>query len=156
MKKIQLTQGQVAIVDDEDYKTLNKYKWRASRDGNTFYAHRFTLGKHSNRKLLIMHRIIMNVPCGMVVDHIDMNGLNNQRKNLRICTNQQNRMHQGKQKNNTSGFKGVSWNKKNKKWKADIHVNGERVYLGYFDSIEDAYRVYCEACKELHGEFAHL
>lgn len=148
MKRIKLTQGKFALVDDADYEMLNKWKWCAIKSGKNFYAQRY----HS----IIMHREILQTPKGLETDHIDGNGLNNQRSNLRIATHSQNGKNRGKCNNNTSGFKGVSWNKKNKRWQANIKINGKRKYLGEFTSKELAHIAYCEACTKYHGEFANL
>lgn len=155
--EIKLTQGKVALVDKEDFEELNKYKWCANRTGNTFYALRNSLNDVNKKKHKIyMHRLIMNPSKDMFIDHIDNDGLNNTRKNLRICTKSENNMNSGKQKNNTSGFKGVSWNKPKKKWIAQISINGVTTHLGYFDTAEEAYKAYCEACIKHHGGFANL
>jgi hypothetical protein len=155
--EIPLTQGKVALVDREDFKELNKYKWFARKDRKTFYAQRNCPRDTEGKQHTIwihMHRAIMQPPKGMVIDHIDGNGLNNTRKNLRICTNSQNRMNTGKQKNNTSGFKGVIFSKADKKWVALIYVGGKQVYLGSYQNKEIAYKAYCDGCIKYHGEFA--
>jgi len=89
------------------------------------------------------------------VDHIDGNGLNNKKSNLRLCTNNQNLYNRAKCKNNTSGFKGVKWKKDSKKWVAAINVNNKRIYLGQYTSKIKAHEAYVAACKKYHGEFAN-
>lgn len=156
MKEIKLTKGQVALVDDADFVKLSKFKWHASKNKYTFYATRnVPLGE--KQRIIAMHRVIMNTPKGLVVDHIDGNGLNNQRNNLRVCTISQNNQNRTKKKlTTTSCFKGVSWSKTNKKWTAQIGHNGKQVYLGSFSKQELAYKAYIKACKKYHGQFAKI
>src|SRR3989304_2105986 len=86
MKEIQLSQGKVALVDDEDFEMLNRYKWSAMRGANTYYAYTHIILESGKRTSIAMHRVIMQTPVGYETDHRDRNGLNNQRFNLRICT----------------------------------------------------------------------
>jgi hypothetical protein len=151
MKEIPLTQGKVALVDDGEFEELNKYKWHVLWNGYSFYAVR-SVGK----KTISMHRQIMGTPKGMDTDHRDMNTLNNQRFNLRICTGSQNMYNSGKRKNNTSGYKGVTFNKKKRKFQAQIRVPGKRFYLGLFTTPIKAAIAYDIAAKRLHGVFAQL
>lgn len=151
-KTIPLTQGQVALVDDEDYRWLTAMgPWCAHKDGNTYYARRRNGQRTDN-----MHRVIMEQNDPKVqVDHEDRNGLNNQRHNLRVATNTQNQYNTGKQRNNTSGYKGVCWHKGAGRWQAEIQTaSGRRVYLGLFDDVLDAAAAHDAAAIELHGEFA--
>lgn len=145
MKEIPLTQGKFALVDDSDYEWLSKIKW--CFDGR--YAARGQNGKH-----ILMHREINQTPGGMDTDHINGNGLDNQRKNLRSCTHSQNRMNVARQVNNTSGYKGVTWFKRDSKWMAYIKVDGKQIHLGLFDTIEEASIAYQTAAMRLHGEFS--
>ena len=101
-----------------------------------------------------MHRLIMNTPDGMVVDHINGNGLDNQKVNLRNCTDGENKRNRNMPRGNTSGLKGVSWSKQNKKWDARISTNNKQICLGTFSNKEDAYRAYVDACQKYHGNFA--
>lgn len=158
MKEIKLTQGKVTLVDDDDYEWLSKNKWcvhKKTKGG--FYAQRGVSRKAQGKKrVVMMHRVIMDAPKGMSVDHIDGDGLNNQRSNLRICTQSENSRNRGATSINKSGFKGVSWKKTNKKWQVTIGFNAKRKYLGLFTTKEEAYKAYCDACLELHGQFARL
>lgn len=138
-----------ALVDDEDYEELSRYKWSAQKNGNTFYALRHL--KDEKQTTILMHAQIMQTPRGMHTDHIDGNGMNNQRSNLRVCTTAENQMNRGKQSNNTSGFKGVTRYKK--QWQAQINVNKKLTYLGQFLTKELAHEAYIEACNKYHGEF---
>jgi HNH endonuclease/AP2 domain len=152
MKKIKLTLGKVALVDDADFEMLNKYKWYARKRNSTFYA---TRAYQKNRTNTGMHRIIMNTPKGMDTDHCDRDGLNNQRENLRVCSRSENLMNRSKFKNNTSGYKGVSWFEPSKKWQANIQFNSKQIHLGLFNTKELAYQAYIEACQKYHKKFAH-
>jgi hypothetical protein len=150
---IPLTQGQNALVDAVDFEWLRQWNWLAfwSSDCHKFYARRVEL-----QKPLFMHRIILGLNEKQQVDHWNRNTLDNRRENLRICTPLQNAYNHGKQKNNTSGFKGVSWNNQYSHWRARIHVSGKMIFLGSFDSAIEAAIAYDEAATKYHGEFAVL
>ena len=155
MKEIPLTQGKVALVDDDMYEYLNQWKWHYFKvpGAKTGYARR--IDKHDgHNKSIRMHRVIMNTPPWFEVDHRDHNGCNNQRYNMRNCTQSQNARNRSIQKNNSSGYKGVNWDKKSKKWKAQIRIDGQKRYLGLFTSILDASCAYDEAANKHYGEFA--
>lgn len=155
-KEIQLTQGKVAIVDDDMYEYLNQWKWHVNKQGNTYYVIRNKCTLLKKRVYESMHRLIMKPDKGFVIDHLDGNGLNNQRNNLRICTVSQNSMNRNKTVKNKSGFKGVIWWERNSTWKAEIRHNKKKIYLGYYKNIIDAARAYNEAALKYHGEFANL
>lgn len=155
MKEIQLTQGKVALVDDEDYEYLNQFKWYAHKDyksPNIWYAVRseYTKGKLT---MISMHWVIMNKK---LIDHVDTDGLNNQKYNLRHCTRQQNSQNKNVYKNSTSTFKGVCWNIIKQKWQTSIGYNSKRIFLGYYISKIEAAKEYDIKAKELFGEFANL
>lgn len=156
MKQIPLTQGKFAIVDDEDYEWLNQWKWYARKHRNTFYAIRNTNQQSSERKHVRMHRLILGLRKGdgKTSDHKNGNGLDNRRKNLRICTKSQNSQNRLPLKNTSSKFKGVYWDKKGKIWRAGIQKNSKRIYLGCFKSEIEAAKAYDRKAKELFGEFA--
>ena len=156
MREIQLSQGQVAIVDDEDFESLNAFNWCADWSAGTesFYAVRSVSIGGGKQTTIRMHRLITGAPKGMHVDHINKATLDNRRANLRVCTNSENLRNRGKQADNTSGFKGVVWHKASGKWHARIGLNGKLKHIGYFDNILDAAAAYDKAAAELHGDYA--
>ena len=143
-KEIPLTQGQFAIVDDEDYDWLTTWKWHAHqrRNHQTYYVRACT-----GNRIVTMHRLIMMYPVGLQIDHINYNGLDNRKSNLRIVTNRQN--HHNLQRRSSSIYPGVSWNQKDKKWKSQIHINGHDQYLGSFDSEFNAREAYESALQNI-------
>lgn len=156
MKQIKLTQGKVALVDDEDFELLNQWKWYANKKCGFCYAVRHfkaISGKRDKKSML--HRQIMNCPEGLEIDHINHNGLDNKKSNLRICTRSQNQPNQ-KAKKHSSKYKGVSWHKASKKWQAMIVYNNRQIYIGLFDSEIEAAKAYDKKALELFGEFACL
>lgn len=150
MKYITLTQGKVATVCDCHYDLVAQHHWYVTNWG--YAISDFTTEKVRVRQL--MHRLIMSNPKGSQVDHRDTNKLNNQCSNLRVATASQNRMNVPIKSNNTSGYKGVCWDKSKNKWQAGIGLSGKNIFLGRFDKIEDAALAYREAAVKYHGEFA--
>ena len=148
MKEIKLTKGKVALVDDEDFEYLNQWKWQCSKG----YATRH-VRKNNKHTYPRMHRILLNVPDGMLTDHINHNKLDNRKCNLRICSNSQNIANSRRRKDNNSGYKGVYFDRK--KWRASIRCNGVLIHLGMFDDKESAFRSYVNKARELFGEFAN-
>jgi hypothetical protein len=156
MKFIPLTQGKYTKVDDEDYDWLMQWKWFFL---NGAYAARHTKGsRNTKRKFVFMHREICHTPAEMETDHIDGDGLNNQRGNLRHCTSQQNNRNRGIRENHISGFKGVSWRSDAKKWRAyiNLNMNENTTFLGLYSNPEEAARAYDVSARKAFGEFAHL
>jgi hypothetical protein len=155
-RKIPLTQGKYAIVDPEDYKEFAKYKWYAKGCGRRFYAERWD-SSGIKGKDVSMHQAIMGAAEGKVIDHINHNGLDNRKANLRFATAQQNTWNKRKKRGNSSSrYKGVSQAKGQKKWRAEIHCNGRKIHLGYFDDEKAAAMAYDAKAKELFGEYAVL
>jgi len=155
MRQIPLTQGKFSMVDDEDYDELNKFKWYAHGDSNVLYAKRHAVDKYNRKRIIGMHEQIMGYVSGLVCDHIDGNGLNNQRNNLRHVTHHQNTMN-AQSKRGRSNYKGVHWQSREKRWSSKIKMNYKAIWIGYFDNEEDAARAYDVKAKELFGEYARL
>jgi len=148
--EIPLTQGQVALVDEADYEALVAAgKWQALPAPNTFYAFRKSSRRDGKRLGVYMHTLLTGWP---YVDHIDGNGLDNRRQNLRAATHSKNMMNRGPQSNNTSGFKGVCRNRL--KWRAQIGLDGRHIHLGTFATPQEAAHAYDAAAVELFGEYA--
>lgn len=145
MKIIKLTQNKESFIDDEDFEDINKYKWYLSKGRNTNYAE-----ARVNGKKIRMHKFIMNNLDKIgIIDHIDRNGLNNQKENLRIVSFRQNLMNSKIYKNNTSGTRGVYFHNASKKWEANIRHKGKTIHLGTFIDINLAKIVYEKKVKEL-------
>jgi hypothetical protein len=153
-RTIPLTQGQVAIVDADDFEWLSRFNWSARwcKCTQSFYATCHEPGAH--RVTLLMHRVILGLSKGdrRKGDHQNHNTLDNRRENLRIADFSQNARNSRQRKDNTSGFKGVSAYRK--KWKAQICVNKEIRYLGVYETRESAYAAYCKASSEFHQDFS--
>ncbi len=144
MRIIKLTQGKQALVDDEDFDYINRFKWSYANG----YATTHFLGKSC-----LMHRLIMNPPKEMEVDHINHNRSDNRKENLRVCTPSQNRWNVTKRTSNTSGFKGISWDSDRNKWLVQIQALGIKRNLGRFSSLSKAKKVYNSEAYKFHKEF---
>jgi len=161
MKKIDISTpshpNKFTLVDDKDYVVLNKYKWTASRQRptGTFYALR---GIYRDNKwtTLSMHLMILGNVEGKEIDHRDRDGLNNQRHNLRHCTNTENQRNRVAPINNSSGYKGIGWSKRDNRWRARLAYNGKDIYIGQFKCLIKAVEAYDKAVVKYHGEFAQL
>lgn len=150
MKEIPLTQGKVAIVDDADYELVKPYKWYAMYHGKRWYALSHQVNKVKNGPTL-MHRFIMGYPSSDI-DHINLDGLDNTRLNLRLCNSSENGINRGLFKNNASGFKGVRFTDRG--WRATLRVMQKHIHLGYYDGPEGAAAAYDQAALLYFGEFA--
>lgn len=152
MKRIPLTQGKEALVDDQDYDYLMQWKWRVTSNGYAVWG-------DGHEHLVLMHRDIAKRTyqrCEARVDHIDRDRLNNQRHNLRLATQSENGANRGPNRNNTSGFKGVFLHRHTGLWRAEICKDRKRICLGYFTDKIEAAKAYNEAALKYFGEFAYL
>ena len=156
MKEIKLTQGKVALIDDADFELVSKYKWHAHFDGYNWYARTNPI-QEGKRSLLLMHRLILGLERGdkRQGEHIHHNGLDNRRKEIRICNHQQNHFNRKSNKNTTSHFKGVHWHSKIGKWIAQFKKKKSVHYLGCWELEEVAALAYDIAATREFGEFAN-
>lgn len=148
--KVKLTKGKEAVIDNLDFDLISKYKWRYGFGGmGGEYA---VTGNGKGSPTIRMHRLILGAKKGQIIDHVDGNGLNNMRKNLRIVSSLESSQNKGIYKNNTVGQKGVYLHRG--KFEARIMVNDKRIYLGRFDTAKEAGVVYRQAELKYFGEFA--
>jgi len=156
-KEIILTQGKVAIVDDDMFDYLNQWKWFANLQGKNFYARTNIPNKKGKRGSMLMHRLILNIlNSKLQVDHLNHFTLDNRICNIRICSQSDNLKNRKISINNSSGYKGVIHIKRNNKFYAKINVNKKSIYLGLFTNPIDAARAYNDAALKYHGEFANI
>ena len=149
MREIPLTKGYVALVDDEDYERVSAFKWTAKVLPAAVYAYR-----NPHNETMYLHRLILDAPSGMTVDHINHDTLDNRRCNLRLATQAQNCWNRRYSVRARSGYRGVTRNGKG--WRADIHCNGKKIYLGTHPTVEQAARAYSAKARELFGDFLPL
>lgn len=154
MKTIQLTKGKVALVDDANFEWLNRWPWHCSHYG--YAARRMTIAEDPTRRMVWMHRLIDSTPEGMMTDHINQDKLDNRRSNLRSCTKQTNAVNSKTRADNTSGYRGVTWDKIRRKWVAQLHVMGKSMNLGGYSDKKQAALAYNQAALNQYGEFANL
>ena len=155
VKEIQLSKNMgVTLVDDEDYELFKIYTWWLRNDGSKYAITDIKINGKCKRKSL--HRLIMNEPEGFEIDHIDHNGLNNQKSNLRIVTHQQNMMNKRGDRQTSSKFRGVHWFRRDKLWVSQISKNKKIYCVGRFINEEDAAVAYNKKATELFGEYAYL
>lgn len=166
MKKISLKNKDhkpyFTMVDDEDFDKFGGYKWElltVGRHKKIHYAIRSKKKEKGSRQniTLYLHREIMRLGKGQLIDHIDGNGLNNQKSNLRLATRNQNEWNRvGWTKNKSSKYKGVSWNKNKKKWRAQISHFRKRILIGDYENEKEAGEAYKQKARQLHKEFYKL
>jgi len=166
MKEIHLSAGKVSLIDDEDFEKVNQFKW-------SFFSHKTTPG-YAGRSILVghrdlnkpkgdsknqifknvsLHRFILNAPEGCHIDHINGDTLDNRRSNLRIVNKSQNAMNSKLRKDNTSGHKGVNWNKIHRRWIARVKVGGKEIFSKSYKTFEEAVEGREKAVKKYHGEY---
>lgn len=158
MKEIVLTKGKTALVDDEDFESLSETSWYAhTKIGYTSYAERGT-GRNCSHKIHLMHRHILRITDPKIhIDHIDGNGLNNQKTNLRTCSRSQNLSNSRKRKSSTSSlYKGVYWDKQMSKWRSRFSLDGKKYHIGLYDSEKEAALAYNCSASFACREFAYL
>ena len=155
MKQIPLTQNKFAIIDDEDYDFLMQWKWMYNAKGPAVRS-KHLYGSHDNakRKMYYMHREIMKAKDNEEVDHKNHDPLDNRKINLRICNRSQNLYNMRMNRKNTSGYKGVSWNKRRKRWMAQISIMNRTCVIGAFSAKSQAARAYNAMARKLRGDFA--
>lgn len=141
MKKIPLSDKleKFALVDDEDFEYLSQWKWYFSKNGYAARKQRIGLRKFNKQKLIYMHRLINKTPEGFQTDHINRDKLDNRKENLRIATSSQNAINTNLYKNNTSGYRGIYWDKIRNKWQVSIKANQKKIHLGYYSNIQGAW-----------------
>lgn len=151
MQQVRLSRGLFALVDDCDFPKINKHKWCVCGKDNNWYAMTII-----NRKTVLMHRFILEIKEKLVyVDHINHNSLDNRRENLRLCGNSENQHNSKKHRDNTSGYKGVYWNKSAKKWIAYINIKKKGKHIGAFEDKIEAAKAYDKYAISIFGEFAN-
>lgn len=155
MKKLELNNGAVTLVDDEDFNFLKQWNWYLVKSKNNKIQYAIRRGlMFGKRKTVALHRLIMGLPKNKQIDHINGNGLDNQRKNLRLATHSENQRN--KKGHNKTGYKGVEFVKRLGKWRSRIYVNKKNLHLGLFGSLEDAAGAYDQVAKKYFGKFAKL
>jgi hypothetical protein len=163
--KLQTNNGYFYEIDEEDAEIVGLYNWygwksrRRNSNGEIKFHSAYIVANHyhdNTNTRIFMHRVIMNVPNGIEIDHVNGDGLDNRKINLRLCSRGQNNKNVSKRIDNRSGFKGVKWHKQFKKWHARIKNNGKRYSLGLYETKTEAAIAYNKAASTLHGDFARL
>lgn len=155
--RIPLSKGKFALIDEEDLPLVSRHSWYANQtSAGIWYAFAGYQDEYGRTRQLALHRFLLDPPSALEVDHINGDGLDNRRANLRVATRQQNNYNQRIGKANSSGFKGVSFCKQTGRWKAQINFEGRNINLGRFDLPEIAAREYDRAARLIHKEFACL
>ena len=148
---VPLTKGRFALIDEEDVDRVSQYNWYVGKGKHTHYAH------HKSKESFLLHRFVTNAPDDVQVDHINSNGLDNRKTNLRFCNNGQNSAASRKRQGTRSKYRGVVFDSTAScKWKARVYDNGKQIVLGRFSSEEEAALAYNKAALERYGEFARI
>lgn len=154
-KMIPLSQGKVTLVDDRDFEWLSQWSWHVQNHMHICYARR-TLRKNGKKRAILMHQLIIGISSELETDHINRDGLDNRRSNLRHCTHAENNRNQRKFASCSSRYKGVHWDNERQTWRARITAHGRSHHLGRFTDEQEAARAYNQAALEYFGEFAYL
>jgi hypothetical protein len=154
MAEIKLNNGMIAIIDDDDFESISKNKWFYAEGRHTGYAVRNVKRKSGLPRL--MHRCIIAAEKGQAIDHINRNGLDNRKQNLRVCNTAQNTSNSKMRSTNSTGYRGVCVCKKSGNFYARIHVGRAKINLGTFKTKREAAEAYNQAAIHHHGEFASL
>lgn len=154
--RLPLGNGNFVTVGEEDYPLASQFTWRPLRNKTTTYAVTWPKGQRKTRKVILLHRLLLDAQSHEEVDHRDGDGLNCTRGNLRRATRQENCRNQRRNKANTSGYKGVTWDKNRSRWQASIKCDGHCIHLGRFTDPVSAAHAYDAKARELSGEFARL
>lgn len=154
-REIPVGHGMFALVDAQDYDWLSRWNWhtRKYRNGATYAIRNALLGQGEEMRYVAMHREIMQPPEGATVDHVNQNGLDNRRGNLRLCDKAQNGWNRGATKRSTTKVKGVHFLKRTGRYQAQIMIRGKRTHIGYYATLEEAKDAYEKFAKEAQGEF---
>jgi len=153
-KPITLTSGKTAIVDDADFDRANRISWYAARRSNKWYAAHMDTDETGKHIIILLHRWLVGATPDIEVDHKNGDGLDCRKDNLRVCSHAENMRNMKRHRDNSSGYKGVSWHSQTKQWRAKICLNYKTYHLGLFDDPIDAALAYDKASKSLHGVFA--
>ena len=145
MKRIYLTKGMVAVVDDEDFERVNSFSW--------YFDGRYAARK-ANGRTILLHRFVIQTPKGKITDHVNGDRMDNRKSNLRICNQSQNRANSNRPRTNTSGYKGVCYDTRLKKYRAYIKKEGKMHNLGLFKTAIEAHVAYVKKADELFGEYS--
>lgn len=151
--RVALPSGHVALIDTGDLELISTYRWFIRRSRGGLYVRGYPLGG-PNVPDVHLHRLILGAPDGAEVDHINRDGLDNRRANLRLVTRAQNVRNMGGQRRSRSGYKGVAWDARTSKWRAKIEIDGHAIHLGRFADAWDAAQAYNAAARAAWGEFA--